>query len=124
MKPYSRSERVSGHIQRILSELLTRQIKDPRLDTVVISSVKLSRDLKSARIYYAVSGEKKSREDAAKGFKSATGFVKRELARELGLRYMPELTFFYDDTFDYAANVERILRSLKNKNGNHQSTAE
>ncbi|MEW6670404.1 MAG: 30S ribosome-binding factor RbfA [Thermodesulfobacteriota bacterium] len=118
MKPFSRSDRVGGQIQKVLSELLHKGIKDPRLKMTSISSVKVSADLKYARIYFITSGDVKRRQEAADGFNKAMGYLKRELARQLGLRYMPELKFFYDDSFDYGTRIDKILNSL---NTDHES---
>ncbi|MCP4372343.1 MAG: 30S ribosome-binding factor RbfA, partial [Deltaproteobacteria bacterium] len=113
MKTFARSDRVSGLIQQVLSEILQKGIKDPRLKMATITNVKMSRDLRVARIYFAISGSEKSVEEVARGFKSARGFVKKSLAGKLGLRYMPELEFFYDDSFDYGAHINKILKSIK-----------
>ncbi len=112
MKPFSRADRVSGQIQRALSELLRKRISDPRLRNAIISEVKMSADLKLAKIYYTLSAGENARDDALAGFNSACGFVKRTLARELGLRYMPDLKFYYDDSFDYGAKIDSLLKSL------------
>ena len=124
MKPFARSERVSGQIQKILSEILLKKIKDPRLEHARITDVKLSRDLRIARIYFVTSGNKKNIEAALEGFKSALGYVKRRLARQLGLRYMPDLKFFYDDSFDYGSHIDDILKALKADNGRNNSLFE
>jgi ribosome-binding factor A len=117
MKPFARSDRVSGQIQKVLSEILLKKIKDPRLEKASITNVKMSRDLRIARIYFVASGNKKSMEEAAEGFKSALGYVKRTLARRLGLRYMPDLKFFYDESFDYGSRIDKVLKAVKADNG-------
>jgi ribosome-binding factor A len=124
MTLFSRADRVAGQIQKILSEILIKDIKDPRLDMATITGVKMSRDLKLARIYFTISGSNKSSEDASKGFKSAAGYLKRTLAGQLGLRYMPDLAFFYDESFDYGARIDTLLRTLKNDDGSDNSTPE
>ena len=124
MKLFSRADRVAGQIQKILSEILIKDIKDPRLDMATITGVKMSRDLKLARIYFTISGSNKSAEDASKGFKSAAGYLKRTLASQLGLRYMPDLAFFYDESFDYGARIDTLLRNLKSDDGPDNSTPE
>jgi len=124
MTLFSRADRVAGQIQKILSEILIKDIKDPRLDMATITGVKMSRDLKLARIYFTISGSNKSAEDASKGFKSAAGYLKRTLASQLGLRYMPDLAFFYDESFDYGARIETLLKTLKNDDGPDNSTPE
>ena len=64
MKPFARSDRVSGHIQKVLSDILLKKIKDPRLEGATITGVKMSRDLKFARVYFVISGGKEKMEDA------------------------------------------------------------
>lgn len=115
MKPFVRSDRVSGQIQKVLSDILLKKIKDPRLEAATITSVKMSRDLKFARVYFITSGGKERMEEAIEGFKSALGYVKRTLAAKLGLRYMPELRFFYDDSFDYGSHMDKIIKIVKSE---------
>jgi ribosome-binding factor A len=116
MKPFARSDRVSGQIQKVLSDILLKKIKDPRLEGATITGVKMSRDLKFARVYFVTSGGKESMEEAVRGFKSAFGYVKRKLAAQLGLRYMPELRFFYDDSFDYGSHIDKVIKAVKSEN--------
>jgi len=122
MKPFARSDRVSGQIQKVLSDILLKKIKDPRLEAATITGVKMSRDLKSARVYFVTSGGKESVKEAIEGFKSALGYVKRKLAAQLGLRYMPELRFFYDDSFDYGSRIDKIIQSVKSENEFNNTT--
>lgn len=122
MKPYSRAERVGGLIKTTLSEIIQRSIKDPRLDSVALTGVKMTADLKLARIYFVTSGNP---DDAAAGFRKAHGFIKHALAGKLDLRFMPELQFFYDNSIDYGMHIDSVLRQLKKENGaDPQSTEE
>jgi len=118
MKPFTRSDRVAGLIQQIMAELLLRHIKDPRLTDTIITGVKVSKDLRLARIYFAMAGGEKRHQAALEGFNRAKGFVKRELAQRLDLRYMPELDFFYDESIDYAARIEQLLKTVKSDHEN------
>ena len=117
MISFSRADRVSGLIQEVLSDLLKKDIHDPRLQMATITTVKMSRDLKLARIYFTIHGGSAKVEAAAKGFESARGFIKRSLARKLSLRYMPDLIFFYDDSFDYGSHIDQLLEKIKTENG-------
>ena len=122
MNTYSRADRVSGLIQEVLSDLLKKNIHDPRLQMTTITKVKMSADLKLARIYFAIFGGGQKSEDAVNGFDSARGFIKRNLASRLGLRYMPDLKFFYDDSFDYGTHIDQLLKKITVDNGpDHQS---
>ena len=117
MTSFSRADRVSGLIQETLSDLLNKSIHDPRLQMTTITKVKMSADLRLARIYFAIYGDDKKSEDAAKGFESARGFIKRILAPKLGLRYMPDLIFFYDDSLDYGSHIDHLLEKIKADHG-------
>ena len=116
MIPFSRADRVSGLIQEVLSELLKKNIRDPRLAMATISSVKMSRDLKLARIYFTIYGDSEKSEAAVQGFESARGFIKRSLARRLSLRYMPDLKFFYDESFEYGSHIDQLLEKKSTEN--------
>ncbi len=116
MKSFPRSDRIGGLIKKNLSDLLQKKINDPRLQMTTITKVKMSSDLRHAHIYFIKSGGEKSKVEAIEGFKNALGYVKRTLARQLGLRYMPELKFFYDESFDHGSHIDKILHSLYIKN--------
>lgn len=113
---FTRADRVASLIQQTLSGILTKNIKDPRLEMVVISHVKVSGDLKNAKIYYSTGNT--DRKTAAQGLKSASGYIKRELGKELDLRYMPDIQFLYDESFDRASRIDQILKSL---NSDHET---
>lgn len=117
MMPFSRADRVGALIQEVLSDLLKKKIRDPRLAMTTVTRVKMSPDLKLARIYFSIYGGSQESEAAALGFESARGFIKRSLARRLGLRYMPDLKFFYDDSLDYSLHIEQLLRKIATDNG-------
>jgi ribosome-binding factor A len=112
MTNFSRADRVSQLIQRELSEILQKETKDPRLKMTTITGVKLSKDLKNAKIYFSVAD--RDQQDVLKGFQSAHGHIKRTLAGRLELRYMPELRFYYDESFDYGERIEKLLKSVAN----------
>lgn len=120
----NRAERVSGQVKKVLSDLILKGVRDPRLAQATITGVTLSKDLRIAKVYFAARGGKDDEQDLTAGFESAKGFIKRELARELGLRYMPELKFFYDPSFDYGAHIERVLKTIRSDDGKHSPTPE
>ncbi|MCU0560617.1 MAG: 30S ribosome-binding factor RbfA [Desulfobacterales bacterium] len=122
MTSASRAQRVAGRIQELLAELLRREISDPRLALTTITGVTMTRDLRIARVYIAAAGGREASEAALDGFRSAAGFIKRHLARGLGLRYMPALEFFYDESFDRGAHIDRLLKSLSETHGSDPST--
>jgi ribosome-binding factor A len=117
MIPFARSDRVSGLIQKVLSEILQKNIKDPRLKMTTITGVEVSRDLKRARIFFTTPNGVRKKEAAIKGFNSARGFIKRTLADKLDLKYMPDIKFFYDESIEYGSHIDRLIKLTKEKNG-------
>ncbi len=113
MIPFSRADRISGLIQKTLSDILQKRVKDPRLEMITITGVRMTRDLRLARIYFSAPGGEERQQAATQGFKSALGFVKRTLARRLGLRYMPDIQFIYDETFGYGAGIDKLLNRIR-----------
>ncbi|MFP4193989.1 MAG: 30S ribosome-binding factor RbfA [Desulfobacterales bacterium] len=124
MKPYGRAERVGGLIQQTLSEILNKSIKDPRLRSVAITGVRMTADLKLARIYFVTSGHFSTKEEATAGFAKARGYIRHTLAEKLELRYIPELKFFYDDSIEYADRINSVIKRLHDKNESDYPTPE
>ena len=110
-----RADRVGGLILRELSSLLVTKIKDPRLNMVTITQVNITDDLRSARIFVSVVEGKERIDSVLAGLKSASGFLKNELSRRLELRYTPALKFIYDESFERAASLNRLLKTLDNE---------
>jgi ribosome-binding factor A len=113
MRPFTRSDRVGGLIMQEMAALLRKEISDPCLAQATITGVKVSPDLRSAKIYFTTSGTEGASQAALEGFSRARGFVKRELAQRLGLRYRPDLQFFYDDSIDRGARIEQLIKMVK-----------
>lgn len=112
MKPYTRAERISMKIQQAITELLTKKISDPRIEMATVSRVKMTSDLRLASVYVTVFGDEDRIADTLAGFKNSKGFIKKQIAPQLGLKYMPELRFFFDDSFDKAARMDALIDSV------------
>ena len=122
MTSFTRAERVAPHIRNTLADILRRQVKDPRLKMVTITGVNVSPDLRLAKIYFATSGEAQQIKRAEEGFEKARPFIKRLLGEALGLRYMPDIRFYYDDSLDYGARMEALFQSISEQDGHRHRT--
>lgn len=111
MKPYTRAERISMKIQQAITQLLTKKISDPRIEMATVSQVKMTPDLRLASVYVTVFGDETRIAETLAGFKKSRGFIKKNIASQLGLKYMPELRFFHDDSFDKAARMDALIES-------------
>ena len=108
-----RSERTSKLIQREISELLERQVNDPRLSKLIsVTEVTLSPDLKHAKIFVSTLGSKIDKEDMLASLNNASGFLRKELASHLKLKHTPQLSFHYDDSIERGARLLKLIGEL------------
>lgn len=105
-----KNTRINGEVQKVLSTLISREIKDPRINPMTsVVSVEVAPDLKTARVYISVLGDEESKEETRKGLKSAASFMRGQLAKTLNLRYTPELTFIIDNSIEYGVHMSHLI---------------
>jgi ribosome-binding factor A len=109
----SRPARVGDQIREELSELLTREVKDPGIGFITITHVKVSADLQVARAYYTILGDAAARKATGKALERALPFLRRQIAGRLRLRRAPELAFQYDESIERHQRIEEILQEIK-----------
>ncbi len=108
-----RIERIADRIRQELSEMMIREVQDPRLSGIFITDVKVDRELAYADIYVsAVEGHERA-EEALQGLESASGFLRHAVAERVDLRTFPRFRFRWDPTPERADHIERLLASLK-----------
>jgi ribosome-binding factor A len=108
-----RREKVADLLRDEVSEIIQREMSDPRLGFVSITRVELSPDLKYARMFISVMGTEEERADSLVALNNASGFIRRQLAPRLRMRVIPEVSFRLDRSMEHAENVARILRDLE-----------
>jgi ribosome-binding factor A len=104
-----RARKLADRIAQIVAEMLERRIKDPRLGFVTITEARLTNDLREATVYYTVFGSDQERADSAQALASATGVIRSEVGRQLGLRHTPSLAFVADVLPDTAQRIEELV---------------
>ncbi|MFO7764806.1 MAG: 30S ribosome-binding factor RbfA [Pelovirga sp.] len=107
-----RPERVGEQILKETTFLLLQRIKDPRIASVSLTGVKVSRDLSLARIYFTVH-DLSDLQEAEAGLKSASPFIRRELSQIMKLRFMPEIKFQYDESISHGQRIDELLRQVQ-----------
>ncbi len=115
MENNRRRDRVGSLIQRELSEILQRTIKDPRIAFCTVTHAEVSPDLKYVDVKVSVIGDAEKKDNALAGLKSATGFIRREIGRRLTLRYLPELRFVLDESVEHLMKIDELLKSVKSE---------
>ena len=107
-----RVDRVADALKQEIAELLVRGVKDPRIGIVTLTNVHVSPDLRHARIYFTVHGGEKERAQALAGLRSASGFIRSEIAHRINLRVAPEIVFEFDAALEEADRVTRLLKEV------------
>ncbi len=120
--PGRRTDRVSVLIQRELSDIIQRELKDPRVGFCTISQVQVSTDLRYADVKVSVVGNKQQKRNSITGLKSAAGFLRREVVQRIGLRHTPELRFELDDSVDQLMRIDRLLKRIHTQEETSSST--
>jgi len=116
---FKRADRVGELIMAEMSDILLRSVKDPRLRAVTITAVKVTDDLRNAKIYFVEMGRDELNEDIQAGLTKARGFVRRELGHRLQLRFVPEILFVHDKSFGYGNRIERLLAQIARQEETH-----
>ena len=111
-----RNDRINGLLRQEISQLLSRELNDPRLSGVVsITRVETSADLAYARVFVSVLGNQTEKETVLSGINSAMGYMRRELRARLSLRYVPELEFILDYSIEEAEHMFNLMDRLSNE---------
>jgi len=121
MNSFKRADRVADLIKMEISDLLLKQVRDPRIGLVTITGVKVADDLRTARIFFVELGKDQCSEEIQAGLGKAAGFLRRELGRRLRLRCVPELLFAYDPSFAYGNRIERLISEIHREEEAHVS---
>ncbi len=107
-----RSDRLAQELRNEVSYIISRELKDPRMGFATITTVKVTPDLKYARILVSVLGTPEKQKATMVALKKGAGFVRRQLSSRLKLRQCPELKFEYDDSIEYGAKMDEILNEV------------
>src|SRR6516162_3054217 len=111
-----RIDRIEEQLRIELSEIIEREIHDPRIGLTTVTAVKVTPDLRHGRVFVTVLGDESQRKKSLEGLRSAVSFVRRSLSKRLHhMRRIPELTFDYDDTIEKGMRIEKLLDQIKHE---------
>ena len=125
-RDFHRSRRIEDQILRILSEIIRVDVRDPRLNGAVITAVDVSRDLGVAKVYFTTLDLDHDEAEIQSAFQSALKFIRRELAKQLTVRAVPELRFHYDDSSRRADAMDELIDQARamDKDGNNEPNSD
>ena len=111
----ARTRRLAERISKLVAELLERRIKDPRLGFVTVTEVRLTGDWREAKVFYTVFGTPEEQAETADALASATGIIRSEVGRLIGLRHTPSLEFIADELPENAQRIDELVAAVRQK---------
>ncbi|MFQ5822754.1 MAG: 30S ribosome-binding factor RbfA [bacterium] len=121
MKEFKRSRRVAELLREEISQIITQELKDPLIGITTVTAIKLTDDLKSARVYVSILGDAETKEKGLRGLERAKSWIRSELGHRMDLKYIPIIKFCYDETVDYAQNIESIIKKIHQEDESSES---
>lgn len=113
IRPYSRSERYGHELKKILSEIILKEVATSEIGFVTVSQVKVSRDLKYARVYVSIVKRDVTKERVEDFFSKAAKHIRRILGSKITTRSVPDLKFFYDETYEEVEKLDRLFAKIE-----------
>ncbi|HYE83888.1 MAG TPA: 30S ribosome-binding factor RbfA [Clostridia bacterium] len=113
-----RIDRISEEVKRVVSDIIRNELNDPRISTLTsVVSADVTPDLRYAKVFISVLGNDDEKQSTLKGLNSAAGFIRRELGKNIELRYSPEVMFELDLSIEHGAHIAKLLNEVKKKDG-------
>ena len=105
-----KNTRINGEVQRVLAEVIRGEIKDPRISPLTsVIAVEVATDLKTCKAWISVYGDEQAKKDTLAGLKSAEGYIKNQLAKQINLRNTPEIHFIVDESIAYGVRMYKTI---------------
>ena len=118
MTTHARPDRVGHEIHAAVASLIAKgKLRDPRIGFITITGVRVSPDLRVAKVFYSTLASGEERRDVQKGLEAAKGFIRREVTARVQLRVSPEIYFVFDESIVEGDKIDRLLREVKDKEG-------
>jgi ribosome-binding factor A len=114
---FKRSDKVAEAIHELVSQLLVKGLKDPRIGFVTITGVKVTDDMRLATVYFTVIGSDAEKMATEAGLNSARGFIRKEMGKSFRMRYTPDITFKYDQSVEHGYHMESLFKEISTREG-------
>ncbi len=108
-----RPQRLGELLKEEISDILLREVKDPRIGFVSVTDVEVSGDLKHAKVFVSVYGDEKEQQDTMKGLDTATGYIRKLIGERITVYHTPEIVFRYDNSIEHGAHISELLEKIK-----------
>lgn len=113
---FSRNERIAEEIKKVVSQIINNDLKDPRIEGLIsVTKVEVTKDIRHATIFISFYGDKTKRDTTFEVIKNAKGYIRRELAGSIRVRYIPDISFKLDESIEYGIHINKLLEEVKNR---------
>lgn len=120
-----KNTRINGEVQKELSAIIRSEIKDPRIHPMTsVMAVEVAPDLKTCKAFISVLGAQEEKEATIRGLKSAEGYIRRQLAKNLNLRNTPEIRFILDESIEYGVNMSKLIDDVTSKDASEREASD
>ncbi len=120
-----KNTRINGEVLKELSSIIRGEIKDPRIHPMTsVMAVEVASDLKTCKAYISVLGNDEAKKATITGLKSAEGYIRRQLAKNLNLRNTPEIRFILDESIEYGVNMSKMIDEVTRKDASSEKPEE
>lgn len=109
----NRPAKLAATLKKRISQIIQREIRDPRIGFVTVTDVTVTPDLRYVRVYFSVLGNEKAKKSAAIGLKRAASFIRQLVAKDIKLRFVPEIVFKFDETTEEQQRIGELLERIK-----------
>ncbi len=113
MRQYKRSDRVAALLKEEISRIILQELHDTQSGFITITKVRVSDDVRHAKIYFSVLGDTEKRDKVKEALDKAKGYIRSELGHRIKIRFVPTIDFHYDDSAEYAEHIELLLHKIK-----------
>lgn len=112
--PINRVDRLNSLLKEVISDIIRRRVKNPAVsELITVTQVKITKDLRHAKVYVSVIGDEKTKKETLEGLDKGKGFIAVQASKEVVMRFFPSLTFYLDDSVDKHMRIENILSEIK-----------
>ncbi|MFN2364707.1 MAG: 30S ribosome-binding factor RbfA [Halarsenatibacteraceae bacterium] len=120
----NRKRRLSELLKEEISDIILKEVKDPRIGFVSVNDVELTGDLRQAKVFVSVIGDQTERDDTMDGLKKATGFIRKLVGERITVYHTPELEFKYDDSIEHGIHISNLIKEVREEEKEAKSDEE
>ncbi|MDS1029075.1 30S ribosome-binding factor RbfA [Bacillota bacterium LX-D] len=114
---FQRNQRIAEEMKREIAQIIRDELKDPRIGFITVTAVDVTGDLRYAKVFVSIYGNEEEKTRSLTALNKAKGFVRKEIGKRIQLRYIPEISFVFDESIEHGAKIAKILHQVSTDEG-------